>query len=329
MDEQLDFAPCGFVSLAIDGTIQSINHTLLSLLDCKMDEVKGKHIHTILAKPSQAFYQLYIFPLLKVQEKVEEMFLTLKSNSSTEIPVLFNAHYMNRNGKMEINCIIFPMKKRYEYEQLILAAKKMAEESNRCKTKAISDLEQVQKELKSKQKELLEINQTLKRLAITDELTGLNNRRSYKKALSQNLSLYKRTTNPFSLLMIDIDYFKKINDTYGHLIGDQILKELARILVDELREQDISFRYGGEEFAVILPNTNINDSIFIAEKVRRSVEYAEWQVPSVTISIGIATTKIGDTIKTIQTRADKALYESKNNGRNQITHAYYSNCEHR
>lgn len=321
MDEQLDFAPCGYVSLADDGTILSINQTLLRLLEFDIDEIQGKHINTILTKSTKVFYQLYFFPMIKVQEMVEEMFLTLKSKNGDEVPVLLNAARHKRDGMFVNDCIFLTMKKRYEYEQVLLTAKKAVEERNRWKKKAINELEQVRKELESKQKELLELNETLQRLAITDELTGLHNRRSYSKSLSQNLSLYKRTSNPFSLLMIDIDHFKHINDTYGHLTGDQILKELALILEDQSREYDIVARYGGEEFALILPNTNMDDSIVIAERIRRSIEIATWTIPSVTVSIGIATSMIGETKRAIQSRADEALYLSKNKGRNQITHS--------
>lgn len=321
MDKQLDFAPCGFVSLIDDGTIICINHTLLGLLDYTLDEVQGKHINLILTKSSQIFYQLYFFPMIKVEEKVEEMFITLKSKNGDEVPVLLNAARNKREDKLVNDCIFLTMKKRHEYEQVLLTAKKAAEEKSRLKKKAITELEQVRKELESKQRELLKLNEKLQKMAITDELTGLNNRRSYKKALSQNLSLFKRTSKPFSLLMIDIDHFKDINDTYGHLVGDQILIALADLLKNESRDCDISARYGGEEFVLILPNTEIDDSMLIAERIRKSVETATWSVPSVTISIGVATSNQEDTKRTIQTKADEALYISKNSGRNQITHA--------
>ena len=321
MNEQLDFAPCGYVSLADDGTILSINQTLLKILEFNIDEVQGRHINGMLTKSSQTFYQLYFFPMLKVQMKVEEIFLTLRSKKGEDVPVLLNGARNKQEETFISHCIIFPMRKRYEYEQVILAAKKGAEESNYSKEKAIHELEQVRRELECKQKELLEVNDELERLSVTDELTGLHNRRSYEKALTENLSLFRRTLNPFSLLMIDIDHFKNINDTYGHLKGDYILRELACTLKKELREYDIPVRYGGEEFALILPNTKMDESILIAERLRRSVETADCGIPSVTISIGIATVEEEDTKRSIQKKADEALYVSKNVGRNQTTHA--------
>ncbi|WP_068677330.1 sensor domain-containing diguanylate cyclase [Oceanobacillus sp. Castelsardo] len=321
MDEQLDFAPCGYLSLTDDGTIHCINQTLLVLLGIKKSEIMGKHINVILTKSSQSFYQLYFFPMIKAQEKVDEMFLTLKSKNGDNIPVFLNAARNKRNETFVNDCIFFPMRRRYEYEQVILSAKKAAEESTLSKEKAIVELEKVRKELECKQKELLELNETLQKLTVTDELTGLHNRRSYNKVLSQNLSLFHRTTNPFSLLMIDIDHFKLVNDTYGHLTGDKILKELSYILKNESRVCDFTARYGGEEFVLILPHTEKEGSIQIAESIRESVETAIWTVPSITVSIGIATAINGDTETTVQSRADEALYISKNKGRNQLTHA--------
>ncbi len=321
MDEQLDFAPCGYVSLADDGTILSINTTLLELLEFNIDEVQGNHINFILTKPTKVFYQLYFFPMMSVQETVEEMYLTLQSKSGDSIPVLLNATRNKRNGILVNDCIVLTMKKRHEYEKVVLLAKKEVEEKSRLKKKAISELEQVRSELELKQKELLELNEKLQGWAFTDGLTGLHNRRSYSKLLFENLALFKRNLNPFSLLMIDVDYFKSINDTYGHLAGDQMLIELAAILKSYSGENAISARYGGEEFALILPNTNKENAVQIAERIRISIEASFSEKSPVTISVGIATSKTGDTKKDIQSRADQALYISKNNGRNQVTYA--------
>lgn len=323
MEERLDFAPCGYVSIKDDGTIVCINQTLLTLLDYKMDDVKGKLIYKILTKPSQSFYQLYFLPMITIEEKVEEMHLTLETKDGSHIPILLSAVRRKWDGIIVNECILFPMKQRHAYEQAMLLAKKTAEDSERSKKEALMELEKVQKELENKQTELLQLNEKLQKLAMTDELTSLYNRRIYKRELTENLSIYKKTRIPFSLLMVDIDYFKDINDTYGHVTGDQILKALAQMLVTQSRKQDVVARYGGEEFAIILTNTTVADSIQIAERIRKSVEEAIWDISSLslTISAGIATSREGDTRKIIQTRADEALYRSKHNGRNQITHA--------
>jgi len=321
MDEQLNYAPCGYLSLADDGTILAINQTLLTMLGYDLHDLQWRHINAILTVPSRSFYQLYFFPMIRLQEKVEEMYLILKSKTEHDIPVLLNALRKERGGAIVNDCVFIPMRRRYEYEQALLTVKKETEEQNRVKKEQIAELDLLRRELESKQKELLEVNAQLQKLAATDGLTGLKNRRSLQEDLSSNIALFKRLSQPLSLLLLDIDYFKKINDTFGHLMGDRVLQELGLILKEESRKGDIAARYGGEEFALILPNTDQSSALKIAERIRLRVESAGWTIPTVTISIGVATLVSEDTESTLQFRADRALYSSKNRGRNQVTHA--------
>jgi len=322
MNEQLDFAPCGYASLSDDGIIESVNQTLLRMLKREQQELVGSPVYELLTKPSQLFYQHCFYPLIRSLDKVEEVFLELKHQEGHGIPFLLNAgRRSTQEGTTSIHCVFVPMKRRYEYEQFILEAKKSAERKNRRKKIALSELDHVCKELEQKQKELLELNHKLEQLAITDELTGLHNRRSYKEALFDNISEFSKTGRLFSLLMLDIDYFKNINDNYGHLTGDRVLKELALLLSGELGQSDIAARYGGEEFALILPGTSEEEAVRLAEQIRQRVASAAWCVPRLTVSIGIATAQLGDTVKCIQARADEALYHSKHDGRNRVTHA--------
>lgn len=320
IDEQLNYAPCGYLSLSEDGTIRTINQTLLILLGYDLNELKGNHVNIILTVPSRSFYQLYFIPMIRLQEKLEEMYLVFKSKTNNDIPVLINALRKERHGEVVYDCVLFQMKKRYEYEQSLLAVKKEIEKRNRVKREQIAELDLLRRELESKQKELLEANAQLQKLASTDGLTGLKNRRSLEEDLASNVALFTKSLQPLSLLLLDIDHFKKINDTYGHLTGDRVLQGLGLILKDESREGDIAARYGGEEFAFILPNTDQAGAQKIAERIRLRVESAGWTNQPVTISIGVATLIIGDTVSTLQSRADRALYTSKNHGRNQVTH---------
>ena len=321
IDEQLNYAPCGYLSLSDDGIIRTINQTLLIILGYDLDELKGNHVNIILTVPSRSFYQLYFIPMVKLQEKLEEMYLVFKSKTNKDIPVLVNALRKERHGEVVNDCVLFQIKKRYEYEQSLLAVKKEIEKRNRVKRDQIAELDLLRRELESKQKELLEANAQLQKLASTDGLTGLKNRRSLEEDLASNVALFTKSLQPLSLLLLDIDHFKKINDTYGHLTGDRVLQGLGLILKDESREGDIAARYGGEEFAFILPDTDQAGARKIAERIRLRVESAGWTDQPVTISIGVATLIIGDTVSTLQSRADRALYSSKNHGRNQVTHA--------
>ncbi len=161
----------------------------------------------------------------------------------------------------------------------------------------------------------------IQKIAITDGLTGLFNHRHFQERLLQEFRRLERFTEPMSLLLIDIDYFKKINDTYGHPVGDSVLKGVAGIIGKTIRNIDIAARYGGEEFAVILIGTDINGAKNMAERLRKAVSdvkfKAEGNIFHITISTGISAwnKELKSTIEFID-RADKALYHAKNSGRN-------------
>lgn len=160
------------------------------------------------------------------------------------------------------------------------------------------------------------------KLATTDGLTGLFNHRRFQEKLSEELKRLNRFSEPTSLLLIDIDYFKKINDTYGHPVGDLVLKGVAKIIKETIRDIDIPARYGGEEFAAILPGTDREGSRKIAERLRKSVMNTSFSADGtsfkITISIGIATSPVDAKNKEeLIERADQALYHAKRNGRNQ------------
>ncbi|ARK30169.1 SpoIIE family protein phosphatase [Halalkalibacter krulwichiae] len=158
MDEKLNFAPCGFLTLSEDGDILAINQTLLNCLSYTQDNLQEEHINSILTVPSQLFYQLYFVPLLKLEKKIEEMYISLRSRNGEEIPVVINARPTKQNGKIETDCIVFPMRIRNQYENELLAAKKEAESALNAKNKAHAELEVALKDLETKQQELLELN---------------------------------------------------------------------------------------------------------------------------------------------------------------------------
>ncbi len=167
--------------------------------------------------------------------------------------------------------------------------------------------------------------QKVKELAIRDGLTGLYNHRHFQEMLTYTLHHADRFSTEASLLMLDVDDLKKINDTYGHQAGDAVLSSIGSTLTESLRKVDIPARYGGDEFAVILPNTNKSGSIAVAEKIRSRLKRVTLKSDSrevpVTFSIGIATYPQSASGKELLVeKADRALYESKNHGKNKITH---------
>lgn len=163
---------------------------------------------------------------------------------------------------------------------------------------------------------------TILQYATLDALTNLNNRRQFETRLGQEIAITKRQNNPLCAMMIDIDFFKKVNDTYGHAAGDEVLRSVAGTIKEQLRESDIPSRYGGEEFAVLLPFTHIQDALVVGERLRKAVEASpvkvEDKVINVTISMGLAEFNRTETGEELFERADKALYEAKKNGRNQV-----------
>ncbi|MCI5050068.1 MAG: GGDEF domain-containing protein [Rickettsiales bacterium] len=160
-----------------------------------------------------------------------------------------------------------------------------------------------------------------------DFLTGLFNRKALDKRIASLAEESKDTNQPLSIMMIDIDHFKKFNDTYGHQIGDQVLKIVAKALKDSLKGSDIVARYGGEEFSVLLPETPLVGATAAAEAVRKNIASKELKrrdtgenYGQITVSIGVACFKLdSDDPKTFVKRADDALYKSKQDGRNRVT----------
>jgi len=159
-------------------------------------------------------------------------------------------------------------------------------------------------------------------LAHRDALTGVNNRTTFDDALGREISLAHRYDHDFSLLIIDIDFFKKVNDTYGHQAGDAALKRVAETIQKSIRATDMLFRYGGEEFVVLIGNTDREKSYLIADRILKSVREIQMQVSEqsldLTVSIGMASLNMEDSGESLFERADSAMYCAKNDGRDQI-----------
>ena len=168
--------------------------------------------------------------------------------------------------------------------------------------------------------ELLTKTTKLEKKASMDFLTKLYNREKFNSFLDYEINKIKRYKEQYlSLLIVDIDYFKHVNDTHGHLVGDSVLQEIGKILSVCSRDSDIVARWGGEEFVVMLPQTNIEQAVFVAEKLRATVEKHKFDtVKHVTCSIGVSQFHKNEDKETLFKRTDKALYKAKNNGRNRV-----------
>jgi diguanylate cyclase len=194
-------------------------------------------------------------------------------------------------------------------------------------TKEVEDANQtLQKRLVDSREEinvLQENLETVRTESLTDPLTTLSNRKYYEDSIKHFIEYAEKNDSPLSVILADIDHFKKFNDTYGHLTGDQVLRLVAITLKQNIKGQDVAARYGGEEFVMLLPRTALMPAVTVADNVRRAVMGKELMRRStgetlgrVTISLGVANWRKGDTLASLLERADACLYAAKHGGRN-------------
>jgi diguanylate cyclase (GGDEF)-like protein len=194
----------------------------------------------------------------------------------------------------------------------------------KSKVNIFLELDKNKKELEQSKRKIEKQNERLKELSITDGLTGLYNHRHFQDMLKREFALVRRNSSDLSCFMIDLDYFKDVNDTFGHTFGDFVLQRFAQLLKDAVRETDILARYGGEEFALLLPHTSLEGAMVLAEKFRKKAEEFvyedEGHSKRVTASVGVASyrTHHPSTSSDLVNFADQALYRAKAEGRNQV-----------
>ncbi len=232
-----------------------------------------------------------------------------------------------------VNKHVFVIQKRYKFIQSLMAKKRQLQQEihglENDQQEQEADLEyslgERNLELEIALRELSEKNRELEKLSAIDSLTGLMNRRFFDKRILAETRRSKREMTPLSVAILDIDHFKRINDTYGHLCGDHCLKEFAKLLQQEIkRPSDTISRYGGEEFVLILPNTDVNGVLSLIERVREKVEampiYFESHQFNMTVSIGACSRVVQDDSENISILGfiDTLLYEAKKTGRNKV-----------
>lgn len=200
----------------------------------------------------------------------------------------------------------------------LVDATRQTEETNRALETQLADS-------RSQIAELQESLEAIRYESLVDDLTTLANRKHFDQSLERMIVEAEHSDAPFSLLFTDIDHFKKFNDTFGHQTGDQVLRLVALAVKQNIKGHDVACRYGGEEFAVLLPRTGVAQSVVVAEHIREAVYSKELVKRStgenlgrITISIGVSEWRKGDTAASVMERADMALYAAKNGGRNQV-----------
>ena len=212
------------------------------------------------------------------------------------------------------------------YSQLLLDANEELGKLNVSYEQLILELKRSKETAENLAIELQTVNEKLRELATKDGLTGLFNHRYFQEAIDREISRTIRYDKPLTLILLDIDHFKKVNDTYGHPAGDAVLKVISAIIKKAVRESDLVARYGGEEFAAILPETDLKGGAILAERIRRAVEAmdipVDGQTIQVTISLGVTTYNLSsgsDGKAAFVSAADKGLYHSKEGGRNKLS----------
>lgn len=213
-----------------------------------------------------------------------------------------------------------------EQQRLVRLSDRMQEElqaANRHLTDQAHELRALNAALEAEIEERERLARELERLATIDELTGLFGRRHFMALADRELARQRRTGMPMVALMLDLDRFKRVNDRHGHAVGDLVLRELGAVLSGALRELDIAGRLGGEEFAVLLPDTTLTQGLEVAERLRaamaaRRVQLADGGAVGCTVSIGAAAQRADEGIEGMLNRADRALYAAKRAGRDRV-----------
>lgn len=299
----LDAAPCAMVVVDQRGAIKLVNRAAEQMFGYRHDELLERPVESLVPLDAQDGHVRHRSEFLlspKPRPMGQRRDLSARRRDGSTFPV-----------EVGLNPV------RIDHEWLVVGAIVDLSERRRAEERLAEQSEQLVKQ-----------NAKLAELAVTDGLTGLRNRRAFIEQLLVQLELAVRHARALSVLMLDVDYFKPYNDEFGHLAGDDILRQIARILGEVARRSDFVARIGGEEFGIILPETDREGAIALAERFREAVEESAWPGRVITASLGATTIDFthpvprpnAPGVSRILTEADRALYHSKQTGRNRVTH---------
>lgn len=282
----LNLFPAALVVTDQDRRICYANQDMATLCHCELAQLINSRLHDWLTAASKVVQESYIIPMLLHEQRCEEVQLNLRLPYEKKLAVLASA----QRQEDHLYWTFIKSERRDQLYQELVEARRLLE-------RKASELH-----LQS----------------ITDELTGLANRRELVNAAEQLLKQQQRSEQALSMLILDIDYFKAINDQYGHDIGDQVLRELGTILLQQARRSDVVARFGGEEFTLLLPDTNLDDALQVASRLHKLVNKIQTKDKTLTVSIGIAVALPQHKLSFEQLfkLADQALYQAKAQGRN-------------
>lgn len=251
-------------------------------------EMIGQPLASIFSKASKIIFDTYVLPMLIHEGRCVEIIMDLQQTAGRKIPVSVNAHLGD--------------------DDTIYWTLSVADKQKNLHRKLLETRDQLENKAR-----------LLQQQSITDELTGLINRRELKRQAISLMAQSERANWPISLIMLDIDYFKRINDSLGHDAGDETLVELSRLLKKVARGSDVVARFGGEEFIILMPDTDVAAATVFTERLHQAVKQTKIHGNTLTVSVGIATADSAQKkpdFHTFTKQADEAMYQAKSQGRN-------------
>lgn len=290
------------VVLSYEGNVIGVNQAFGEMLGYSSDELTHQHIEKVMDNGAKFVFNSILYPKLRMEKKIQEVYMTLQNREREAVYVVFNAQVIE--PEHVIHCFVVPMSQRMEYVKEIRAINKVLKETVEEKTRL--------------HEELVILNRDLKFYAERDFLTRLYNRRVFMKKAQKTYETFQQEGRIFSFCILDVDFFKQINDRYGHHIGDEVLMGLAEEMRNFFDPSCTLARFGGEEFIILLPDKDEKEAYEIADQFRKRVKLQSWHGVSVTISLGVSVVSYPYEVSDIIVDADRALYKAKANGRDQV-----------
>ena len=294
--------PCSYILLNNQGIITDANKKFVEMIEYEYGDIINRNIEEFLSVASKMLFHSLFLVNISVTGIVEELYLTFKNKNGFHIPVLLNG---SREEDELINCVLVRMNKRIEYEEELQNIRKELEVAYKEKNLALENARKKAEELEY--------------LSYHDQLTGMYNRYFFDTIIAEKMDKADNLNEPISMAILDIDHFKHVNDTWGHPVGDEVLKLTAKTTNEAKDESDFLVRLGGEEFVVLMPYTEIKAATAKAEKIRLAIEENYHAVTGKqTVSIGVAERLKYESFKNWYRRMDDSLYSAKQGGRNQV-----------
>lgn len=308
----MDDLPGGGLYTDGSGLVLAGNAEFCHTVECLPEALEGSSMDRWMTGGARIFAQTHLWPLLRKNGAVRDAYIHLRALGGHKVPMYVNAKWVWQGSQRGVLWLFFAAEERRQFEEELIALRLQAEQSAEQLRQAHDQLRTLNQQLQAKVHRTQEENLTLERMAQTDSLTQLGNRRSLELA-AQDLG----SGRAYSLLMIDVDHFKRVNDMHGHSHGDKVLRDVALCVSRSARQGDTAVRYGGEEFALLLPQADAHQAWGVAERIHQAIAELRPGGLDLTVSIGVATSSQGQLPLTAALEAaDKALYRAKHAGRN-------------